>query len=49
VLTPSAGRLAVSQLPPVSWSDWGTPERVIASLRNEGIAPNWLRQLASTA
>ena len=49
VLTPSAGRLAVSQLPPVSWSDWGTPERVIATLRHEGIAPNWLRQLASTA
>jgi len=49
VLTPSVGRLAVSQLPPVSWSDWGTPERVIATLRHEGIAPNWLRLLASTA
>ena len=49
VLTPSAGRLAVSQLPPVAWSDWGTPERVIATLRHEGIAPNWLRELASTA
>jgi mannose-1-phosphate guanylyltransferase len=49
VLTSAVDRLAVSQLPPVSWSDWGTPERVIASLRNEGIAPNWLRLLAPTA
>jgi mannose-1-phosphate guanylyltransferase len=49
VLTPSVRRLAVSQLPPVSWSDWGTPERVIASLLHQGIAPNWLRPLASTA
>ena len=49
VLTPSVARLAVSRLPPVSWSDWGTPERVLATLKHEGIAPNWLRQLASTA
>jgi hypothetical protein len=48
VLASSPGRLAVSQLPPVSWSDWGTPERVIATLRREGIAPRWLRQLAPT-
>lgn len=49
VLASCPARLAVSQLPPVSWSDWGTPERVIATLRQEGIAPNWLRELASTA
>jgi mannose-1-phosphate guanylyltransferase len=49
VLASSPGRLAVSQLPPVSWSDWGTPERVIATLRQEGIAPGWLRELAATA
>lgn len=49
VLASSPDRLAVSQLPPVSWSDWGTPERVIATLRHEGIAPGWLRELASTA
>ncbi len=41
--------LAVSALPPSTWSDWGTPERVIASLRREGVAPNWLRELAPTA
>jgi mannose-1-phosphate guanylyltransferase len=42
--TPSA--LAVSVLPPLTWSDWGTPERVIETLRREGIAPGWLRDLA---
>ena len=27
------------------WSDWGTPERVIASLRAASLAPAWLREL----
>ncbi len=49
VLASAPGRLAVSQLPPVSWSDWGTPERVMATLRRERIAPGWLRRLAPTA
>ncbi len=38
--------LAVSRLPrSVSWSDWGTPERVISSLRAAGMVPGWLREL----
>lgn len=41
--------LAVSKLPQVGWSDWGTPDRVIATLRREGILPNWLQELAPTA
>ena len=41
--------LAVSELPPVGWSDWGTPDRVIATLRREGIFPDWLQGLATTA
>jgi mannose-1-phosphate guanylyltransferase len=49
VLASSPARLAVSQLPPVSWSDWGTPERVIATLRREGLSPAWFRKLAPTA
>jgi mannose-1-phosphate guanylyltransferase len=49
VLTAPSSRLGVSQLPPMSWSDWGTPERVIKTLRHEGIAPAWLRDLAPTA
>lgn len=40
--------LAVSTLPPLTWSDWGTPERVMESLRHEGLVPNWLEQLAPT-
>jgi hypothetical protein len=45
---PSA--LSVSRLPQqIRWSDWGTPERVIASLRAASLAPAWLRQLDRSA
>src|SRR5262245_29143185 len=33
--------LVVSRLPKVSWSDWGTPERVVKSLRKAGLLPRW--------
>jgi hypothetical protein len=33
--------LVVSRLPMVSWSDWGTPERVVKSLRKAGLLPRW--------
>jgi mannose-1-phosphate guanylyltransferase len=49
VLAPSPARLAVSRLPALAWSDWGTPERVIDTLRRMGLAPPWLRELATTA
>ena len=49
ILAPAPARLAVSRLPAIAWSDWGTPERVIATLRREGLAPAWLRELATTA
>ncbi|HKD18531.1 MAG TPA: sugar phosphate nucleotidyltransferase [Thermoanaerobaculia bacterium] len=49
VLSPSPARLAVSRLPALAWSDWGTPERVIQTLRRMGLAPQWLRELATTA
>ncbi len=35
-------RLAVSRLPGLIWSDWGTPGRVIQSLERAGISPPWL-------
>jgi len=41
--------LAVSTLPPVDWSDWGTPDRVVETLRRARIEPEWLRRLATTA
>jgi mannose-1-phosphate guanylyltransferase len=49
VLARSPARLAVSRLPALAWSDWGTPERVIQTLRRVGLAPAWLRELATTA
>jgi mannose-1-phosphate guanylyltransferase len=36
--------LVLSRLPAISWSDWGTPERVIASLKNAGLDPGWLSE-----
>lgn len=46
VFQPYPSALAVSRLPHrIRWSDWGTPERVIASLRAASLAPAWLRQL----
>ena len=33
--------LRVSALPPVQWADWGTTERVLASLRKAGLLPAW--------
>ncbi|HZS32464.1 MAG TPA: sugar phosphate nucleotidyltransferase [Methylomirabilota bacterium] len=40
-------RLAVSRLPNLTWCDWGTPERVIESLRAAGLAPFWVDALAA--
>lgn len=38
--------LAVSPLPSrVVWTDWGTRERVVASLRRAGLKPRWLEAL----
>lgn len=34
--------LAVSRLPDLTWCDWGTPERVLRSLRQVGIEPPWV-------
>jgi len=38
--------LTVSQLPSrILWSDWGTLDRVVTSLRAAGLAPAWMREL----
>ena len=38
--------LAVSPIPSaVTWADWGTPERVIASLRGAALRPPWLEAI----
>ncbi len=41
--------LAVSALPALPWSDWGTPDRVLQTVRHEGLALNWTQPLAPTA
>jgi mannose-1-phosphate guanylyltransferase len=48
ILASSPSLLAVSPLPPMTWSDWGTPERVIGTLRDRGIAPPWMLQIANS-
>lgn len=51
VLEASTSRLVVSRAPVALWSDWGTPSRVIASLRQAGVSPWWFprcRQLAES-
>jgi hypothetical protein len=49
VLVSNVRQLGVSRLPRMTWSDWGTPDRVIATLRREGLTPSWLQELAPTA
>jgi mannose-1-phosphate guanylyltransferase len=43
VLEREAASLAVLRIGDVLWSDWGTPDRVIRTLRNIGVFPAWLR------
>jgi hypothetical protein len=38
-------QLAVSRLVAGHWSDWGTPERVLATLRRMGLTPVWLSRM----
>ena len=41
VLTAQASRLAVLPVTGIEWSDWGDPGRVLGSLVNIGIQPEW--------
>jgi mannose-1-phosphate guanylyltransferase len=34
--------LAVSEMPGITWSDWGTPRRVVRSLERAGMSPEWM-------
>ena len=45
VLQCVAPMLAVALLSGVTWCDWGSPRRVLASLDRLGVAPPWLAQL----
>ena len=48
VLAAAPASLAVSRLPALTWSDWGTPSRVLQSLERAGISPPWLGDPAPT-
>jgi hypothetical protein len=49
LLAPSLSRVQtappVSTLAGVTWCDWGSPQRVVASLERLGIRPSWLDYL----
>jgi hypothetical protein len=46
VLEQQPSLLTVSRLPAsIVWSDWGTLDRVVSSLRAAGLAPAWMREL----
>ena len=42
VLERAAGALIVLRVQGVLWSDWGTPDRVVRTLRRVGVVPDWL-------
>jgi mannose-1-phosphate guanylyltransferase len=51
ILARGTERLVTIRVKSVHWSDWGSPHRVVASLRRAGVQPSWLDrvELASTA
>jgi mannose-1-phosphate guanylyltransferase len=46
VLAAAPDRLATIAVKGVEWSDWGTPERVIDTLRRAGRRPEWLSRIS---
>ena len=42
VVAPTATRLGVMRVKGVGWSDWGNPQRVLASLVHAGLRPHWI-------
>jgi mannose-1-phosphate guanylyltransferase len=45
ILTPAADRLVTVRVKGVEWSDWGHPERLVATMRRTGWRPAWLGQV----
>ena len=44
ILARCPSSLAVWKLPELAWCDWGTPERVVRSLRQAGISSPWMEK-----
>jgi hypothetical protein len=49
ILSRSTDRLKVVRLENVRWSDLGKPDRVMATLAEAGIQPEWAKTLAKKA
>ncbi len=47
VLERSAAELLVMRVTDVGWCDWGEPERVIGTINNMGLRPQWLTAAAA--
>ena len=47
VLEKATGELYVLRVAAVGWSDWGEPQRVLGTLENLGLQPDWLRAVAA--
>jgi mannose-1-phosphate guanylyltransferase len=48
VLEASSASLAVSRMPPVGWSDLGSPRRVLEALGQIPLVPSWAATFADT-
>jgi mannose-1-phosphate guanylyltransferase len=47
VLEKATGSLCVLRVADVAWSDWGEPQRVLGTLENLGLQPDWMRAIAA--
>ncbi len=47
VLEKSSDDLMVMRVGSVGWCDWGEPERVVGTLNNLGLRPQWMQALAA--
>jgi len=47
VLEKAADELYVLRVADVGWSDWGEPQRVLGTLENLGLQPDWMRAVAA--
>ena len=49
VLARVPGRLTTIRVQGIEWTDWGTPRRVVESLRRSRCEPLWLSRVAAPA
>ena len=47
VLEKATGELCVLRVADVAWSDWGEPQRVLGTLKNLGLQPDWMPAVAA--